>query len=88
MEEEQMNFFLKIIKKNGEIVFKCQTHSIRRFLKNLRMIKWQDESISAYLRVSYGKGKDVFGKIVTFYNDGWYETEEDLWLAFEAFMEK
>jgi len=64
-----------------------RTHSKRRFLNHLRTIKWQYKGIKVYIRVSYGKKVDVFGKLSTFYNDGLYENKEDLWSAFNAFKE-
>lgn len=82
-----MNFTFKII-KNGRVVQVVRTHSIRRFVNNLRTINWKDRGIKVYLRVNYGKKVDVFGKLSTFYNDGWYKTKEDLWLAFSAFKEE
>lgn len=80
-----MNFTFKVI-KNGKVIDRCQTHSFRRFTNSLRTIKWQDRS-SVYLRVSYGKKEDCFRKITDFWNDGFYENEKDLWLAFNAFKE-
>lgn len=85
-QKKTMNFTLKVI-KNSRIIQRLRTHSIRRFTNNLRTINWQDRGISAYLRVNYGKQKDCFGKITTFYNDGWYSSKSDLWLAFNAFKE-
>ena len=78
------NYTFRVM-KNGEIVSKLSTHSIRRFLNHLRTISWQDKGISVYLRVYYGKEKDVFGETVSFYNDGVYKTKRDLWHAFIAF---
>ena len=81
-----MNFTLKVF-KNNKVIQRVQTHSIRRFTNQLRTINWQESPLKVYLRVSYGKQKDCFRKLVTFYNDGWYETENNLWLAFNAFLE-
>lgn len=81
-----MNSTLKVIKK-GETIQKVRTHSTRRFLNHLRTINWRNGPLNVYLRVSYGKQEDCFGKLVNFYNDGWYQTEGDLWLAFNAFRE-
>ena len=81
-----MNFTFKVI-KNNKVIQKCQTHSKRRFLNHLRTVNLENRGTKVYLRVSYGKHIDVFGKKTTFYNDGWYEREEDLWLAFDAFEE-
>ena len=82
-----MNFTLKVIKNNQAIQI-VRTHSIRRFCNHLRTIKWEDGGVLVYLRVSYGKEEDCFGKMVNFYNDGWYEDSEDLRFAFKAFTEK
>ncbi len=81
-----MNFLLKIT-KNGKVIGKCQTHSIRRFLNNLRTIKWED-GVKIYLRVSYGFAIDNFNKKTCFYNEGWFDNKEDLLLTFKAFIEK
>lgn len=82
-----MNFTLKVYLKNRAIQ-RVRTHSIRRFINHLRTINWQNNGISVYLRISYGKQKDYFEKTITFYNDGWYETKNDLWHALNAFKEK
>lgn len=79
-----MNYTLKII-ENGQPI-RVQTHSLRRFTKHLRTINWQNRP-SVYLRVSYGKKEDCFGKISDFWNDGMYCNEKDFLLAFEAFKE-
>lgn len=82
-----MNFTYKLI-KNSKEVERLRTHSKRLFLSRLRTIKWTTHLLRVYLRVSYGKRIDVFGKLVTFYNDGVYENKKDLWLAFNAFTEE
>lgn len=81
-----MNFTLKVIENNRTIP-RARTHSLRRFINNLRTINWRDRP-SVYLRVSYGKKEDCFGKMSNFYNDGWYGNGHDLWLAFNAFKEE
>ncbi len=81
-----MNFTFKVI-KDGQVIQAVRTHSIRRFLNNLRTINWQDGGIKTYLRVSYGKKICNFGCLCDFYNDGWYENKKDLWFAFNAFKE-
>ena len=82
-----MIYLYKIL-KNKELVDKRLTHSKKRFLKNLRTISWKDAPVKVYLRISYGKRVDNFGKLVAFYNDGIYENKKDLWLAFNAFTEE
>ena len=86
MTYKKINYSLKLNKngQNGQLV---RTHSKRRFLNYLRSINWQKGQIKAYIKVNYGKEKDVFGKLTTFYNDGTYENEHDLQKAFIAFTE-
>ncbi len=79
------NYLLKII--HGQKVERYETKSLRRFLNHTRTINWKDSPCRVYLRVSYGKKEDVFGKQATFYNDGTYENKEDFNLALEAFLE-
>jgi hypothetical protein len=64
--------------QNQEI-YQYKTHSKRLFLSNLRTINWQHKPLNIYLRVNYGKG---------FVNEGIYQNKKDLWLAFNAFVEK
>lgn len=80
------NYILKVI-KNRKSIDIYRSHSKKRFCTHLATINWQLKPLKVYLRVSYGKHTDCFGKLVTFYNDGWYETKNDFWLAFNAFTE-
>jgi len=80
------NFTYRVI-KNGKTIDKCQTHSKQRFYNRIRTIKWKDGVEKVYLRVSYGKGLDNFGKVTNFYNDGEYKTKKDLLFALSAFTE-
>jgi len=80
-----MNFTL-IVKSHGQKVQRVATHSKRVFCRHLRSIKWQN-GISCYLRVSYGRAFDVFGKKQTFWNAGVYKNQKDLMTAFEIFTE-
>lgn len=82
-----MNFTLKVTKNRANIQM-VRTHSVRRFLNNLRTINWQNGPLKVYLRVSYEKQVCNFGCLCNFYNDGWYENKENLWLAFDAFKEE
>jgi len=70
------------------MVQSAMTHKIRRFLKILRSIKFEDGNVLTYIRVGYGKKWDVFDKYSEFYNDGDFVNANDLWLAFDAFTEK
>lgn len=82
-----MNYTIKVY-KNGKVVQKVTTHKIRRFLKSLRLINFQNEVLKVYLKVTYGKFIDAYGKKSLFYNDGTYDNKEDLWWAFNAFTEQ
>lgn len=82
MKSQAINYTLKIF--HGQKVERYRTKSLRRFLRYIRTINWQNKGIKVYLRVSYRKKLDVIGR---YYNDGWYESETDLWLAFDAFRE-
>lgn len=81
-----MNFTAKVI-KSGEVIKVYRTHKIRRFLKNIRSIKFEDCELKVYLKVDYGKGIDVYGKKTRFCNEGLYDNSEDFWWAFNAFTE-
>lgn len=72
---------------NGEVDSRLSSHSIRRFLNHLRSFKSAEGIEKVYLRVSYGKHKDVSGETTTFYNNGLYKNEKDLIHAFKAFNE-
>lgn len=82
-----MNYTLKII-KNGETIGKYRTKSKRRFLKKLRTINWKGGGLKVHIKVSYGKQKDVFGKVSYFSNEEEYDNKTDLWMAFNAFAEE
>ena len=85
-KKNKPNFTFRVI-KNGRTIDRCQTHSRRRFYNRIRSINWRNGVEKVYLRVSYGKGLDAFGKITNFHNDGTYETEKDLFFALSAFAE-
>jgi hypothetical protein len=72
-----------LVKVNGQ---RYETSSIRRFYNHIRTIKWGSGTL-AYLRVSYGKDKDIHGKIINFYNDGEYTNKKEFGDALNAFLE-
>lgn len=85
--KNKLNYTSRIL-KNGKTIDRCQTHSKRRFYNRIRMINWRNSPIKVYLRVSYGKKKCIKGCLCTFYNDGWYNNENNLMWAFNAFSEE
>lgn len=75
---------------NGQKVQGLVTHRKRLFLTQLRTINWRElrkTGGSAYIRVYYGRFRDVFNKLSDFYNDGIYQKRNDFWAAFRAFDE-
>ena len=86
-KKNKLNFAFHVT-KNSKVIDKYRTHSKRRFLKRIGTINWKEGVEKVYLRVSYGKGLNAFGKVTTFYNDGEYNTREDLLSALTAFTER
>ena len=85
-KKNKPNFTFRVI-KNGKTIDRYETHSKRGFYRKIRTIKWKDGVEKVYLRVSYGRGIDNFGKVTNFYNDGEYKTRKDLLFAMSAFTE-
>lgn len=79
--------FTLCVTKNGKKVYGYHSRSKRRFYNRARTINWKDKPLKVYLRVSYGRSKDVWGKYTNYYNDGDYDTKKDFWLALKAFCE-
>jgi len=79
------NYTVKVITSKGNS--RLSTKSIRRFLTYIRTINWDRNLKKVYLKVYYGKQKDVFGKLSQFHNEGWYTKENEFWQAFTAFNE-
>lgn len=78
---------------NGKSHYHYTFHRARLFLLRCRqamkkfLIK-KDSHPKFYLWVGYEKGKDVWGKTVEFYNDGYADNEKDFLELFEQFIEK
>ena len=84
------NYFYKVV-VNEIVIDKCQTHSLRRFRNKIGTINRKDLIINrgeVYLKVSYGKYLDNFGKRTTFHNEGVYQNKKSFYLALKAFLEK
>lgn len=81
-----MNYTAKTHYTNGK-VNRLETSSIRRFLTHTRSINWQKSIRKVYLRVYYGKHKDVFGKTAQFINEGEYASKRDFDRSLKAFLE-
>jgi hypothetical protein len=80
------NYYLKI-KEKGQKTRMVRTHSLRKFTNRLRTINWQNNP-SVYLRVSYGKKLNQDNKLITFFNDGQYNNEQELLEVFKAFNDE
>ena len=70
-------YTLKVYKSNKKVEI-IRTKKKKSFLKNLRMIDWQNGIKKAYLKVSYGKKVCNFGCLCKFWNDGYYHSKEEL----------
>lgn len=81
------NYTLRYL-KDGREVWRLQTRSIRRFSRRIQAVEFPDDSYSAYLRVSYGPGIGLGGRMENFYNDGEYKNKAKLLQAYKAFCEK
>ena len=89
-DEVVRNYFYKV-KKNGETIDKCQTHSLRRFRNRIGTINWKKlrkNRGEVYLKVNYGKYLNNFRERTTFYNDGIYQDKKSLYLALNAFLDE
>jgi len=78
------NYTLKLFKNNGKVEI-VRTHKRKRFLKNIRMIRGQNDVKKAYIKISYGKSVCNFGCLCGFYNDGYYDNKEELLDIFKYF---
>lgn len=85
-KKDKLNFTFRAI-KSSQTIDRCQTHSKRRFFNKIRSINWQNSHLKVYLRINYGKKICNLGCLCSFYNDGEYETKQDLLEAFTAFTE-
>ena len=63
------------------------TKKVRRFLNFCKKIDWTTNP-TVYLKVSYGRFLDNFGKMTTFQNDGDYTTQKEFNVALAAFLEE
>lgn len=86
IKKNEPSFAFRVI-KNGKTVGRYQAHSKHRFYNRIRSINWKEGVDKIYLRVSYGKSIDNFGKLTNFYNDGEYKTKKNLLFALSAFIE-
>ncbi|HSV95136.1 MAG TPA: hypothetical protein VLH94_04175 [Spirochaetia bacterium] len=63
-----------------------RTGKIRKFINYAKKIDWTTRP-TVYLKVSYGRFLDNFGKMTDFLNDGNYTDEKTFWIALCAFLE-
>lgn len=86
MTKPKLSFTFRVA-KDGKTIQRYQTHSRRRFYNRISTINWQNKPLKVHLRVNYGRAMCNRGCICSFYNDGVYETRQDLLSALAAFME-
>lgn len=70
-------YTLKIYETSGKIET-VRTKKRKRFFKFLRTINWQSGIKKSYIKVSYGKKVCIDGCLCEFWNDGYYNTKEEL----------
>lgn len=70
--------------KKGKKVRRVLADNAQRISQISRLTRWA----KAYLRVAYGKARDVWGKMVLFDNVGFYNNKKDFGVALRAFCEK
>jgi len=63
-----------------------RSSNLRSFFLRLSRLVSSQKSFPIYLRVSYGRSRDCFNRLVEFYNDGDYTNKKDLMHAFRAFV--
>lgn len=86
------NWTIKV-RKNGKTVIDTSTHSYRRFISILSLgtfpetIVEANEPIEIYIRANYGKHIDSNGDLVTFDNEGVYNSYKEATIASRAFAE-
>lgn len=87
LKKSSLSFYFRV-EKNGKTVDKARTGSKRRFLHHIGRVMWRNKPLNVYLKVSYGRHLDNFGKKANFYNDGFYQTRKEFIKALRAFTER
>jgi len=81
-----MKFYFKATDYGQRIKVSTSKNS-RKLVNKLALVNFENGQIKVYLRLTYGIGKDTRGKMVQFYNDGWYDDRHLLMEALTAFRE-
>ena len=77
---------LKVYFKDGRVLSYVGT---KKSQVRGRLVRVSHQNVKKYyVKVVYGRTKDVFGKMTTFDNSGEYQTKEELFYALSAFTEK
>lgn len=84
---KKKNYTFKVFKK-GLVVDRYSSHSARAFFRRLRSINFSADVENVYLRVSYGRAQDIRGVTSTDYNEGFYDSQQELQEAIDAFTER
>lgn len=83
----RMKFFLKLWRADGTVK-RWHASRIRRIRAIFKADHFQNSMKKAYLKVWYGKAITNKGRLEDIYNDGEYETLDELRQALSAFTEK
>ena len=84
----QSKYIIKTF-KTEKTVPTVYTNSIVRFLYWIRHSVFpKNGKKQVYIRVSYGKKKDIYGKMSLFINEGKYNNAKDLIFAGETFAKQ
>lgn len=88
MRSKNRKVYLRVKTTHG--TKKYMSSNIRSFSRRLlRLVNFHNRDfVSVYIKVSYGKQIDVFGKKINFYNDGTYTDEKEFNKAYQAFIEE
>lgn len=72
------------LKKSDGTTGNYHSSKTKRIINTIK----RENFLEAYVKVSYGKSLDIWGKISESFNDGEYKTKEELFFALQAFTEK
>ena len=79
-------YTVKIYDKKKNKLFSFNTIHKKRFVSRIKNFNWK-KGFVGYLKVYYGRFEDVWGDIIPFDNEGWYDTKRDLLAMYRCFDE-
>ncbi len=90
MQKDNKKIIIKILNNKGKVLCVKFPKNLRSFPSSeARKIKSaiKNGGVRYYIKVTYGKQLDIHGKMTMFYNDGFYDTWQELRSAAKAFLE-